>query len=136
MKNLMVTTLVAAFSTISFSNSEAGKFDSFEKTVNMIKMSCWDTQTFIVPTPMNYATDGKDLYKGRDYKYPPTQKVRVGQNDVVSIDKKRGENTFVFTVDYTIGGLHIVYDEYINFQKKVKITKNKNSGEEEHIECR
>jgi hypothetical protein len=118
MKKIIVIFLVLGFSIPTFSNSEAGKFDKYDKELEKITMDCYSPRD----VKTTYATDGKDIYHGGDI-------VRSGNKilvifKVTSVDKKKGENTFVYTIEsnFSTGVSSIRPVEiYVNFEKRVVI---------------
>ena len=106
----------------------------YEKKVSMVRLKCLKTLSYINDiAEIVYSTDGQDLYE--EWGSSSITKIvpgnRFGSNDVISITKKSGENTFIVKSSFYKKGNknYRVEESYINFPKERVIMDN------EELDC-
>lgn len=111
-------------------NDSTNDFDKYEKKVSMVRLKCLKTRSYDNSlVEIVYSTDGQDLYE--EFGSSSITKIVPGNDfgvqDVISITKKSGENTFIVKSSFYKKG-HKNYrlqESYINFPKERVILDNK-----------
>lgn len=104
MKNLIYSFVVLGFTILNHSNSDAGKFNKYEKELNRVNLSCEIHPK--LRERIVYSSNGKNVYVGRDAQV-------VGWNGITAVDKQKGKNVFIITKN----GKEL----YLNFEERVVI---------------